>query len=302
LEVSAVKLALGPVLYAWPRGALFDFYEQVAQAPVDIVYLGEVVCTRRRGLRREDWLDLASALASAGKEVVLSTLALMETEAELKSIEKLAEDGRFLLEANDTAAVSILSGRGLPFVAGPHLNVYNAAMLAMLARLGARRWVPPLELPRASLAQTLGRCEARIETEIFVLGRMPLAFSARCFTARRFGLEKDDCGVACDKYPDGLALATRDGDPFLVLNGIQTQSSAVCNLAAEIPDLRALGVAAARVSPQSASCFDILALMRRILDESLPAGEAAARIDALLPGIPCNGFWHGRAGVARVAA
>jgi collagenase-like PrtC family protease len=297
-----VKLTLGPVLYAWSRRALIDFYERVAAAPVDIVYLGEVVCSRRRELRREDWLDLAAALASAGKEVVLSTLALMETEAELRSLEKFADNARHLVEANDMAAVSVLSRRGLPFVAGPHLNAYNAATLALLARLGARRWVMPIELSRASLAQILGRLKAEIETEIFILGRMPLAFSARCFTARRLGLEKDNCGVACGNYPDGLALSTRDGEEFLVLNGIQTQSSAVCNLAAEIPDLRALGVGAVRVSPQSSGCFDILALVRKALDEALAAGEAASKIDALLPGAPCNGFWHGRPGVAQVAA
>jgi len=297
-----VKLALGPVLYAWPRRALIEFYERVASAPVDIVYLGEVVCSRRRELRREDWLDLAAVLASAGKEVVLSTLALMESEAELRSLEKFAVNGRHLIEANDMAAVSVLSRRELPFVAGPHLNAYNAATLALLARLGARRWVMPIELSRASLAQILDRRKAEIETEIFILGRMPLAFSARCFTARRLGLEKDTCGDACVKYPDGLALSTRDGEEFLVLNGIQTQSSAVCNLAAEIPDLRALGVGAVRVSPQSSGSFDILALARAALDEALAAGEAATRINALLPGAPCNGYWHGRPGMAQAAA
>ena len=295
-----MKLALGPVLTAWPRRALIDFYERVASSPVDIVYLGEVVCFRRRELDREDWLDLAAVLASAGKEVVLSTLALMETEAELKSLEKLADNGRHLVEANDMAAVSVLSRRGLPFVAGPHLNTYNAATLVLLARLGARRWVMPVELSRASLARTLDRCKAQIETEIFILGRMPLAFSARCFTARRLGLEKDNCEVACRNHPDGLALASRDGGEFLVLNGIQTQSAAVCNLATEIPDLRALGVSAVRVSPQSRGCFDILALVRNALDNVLTAAEAAEEIDTLLPGKPCNGFWRGRPGVARV--
>lgn len=295
-----MKLALGPVLYAWSRRALIDFYERVAAAPIDIVYLGEVVCVRRRELRREDWLDLAAVLASAGKEVVLSTLALMETDAELKSLEKYADNGRYLVEANDMAAVSTLSRRGLPFVAGPHLNAYNAATLALLARLGARRWVMPIELSRASLAQILEQRKADIETEIFILGRMPLAFSARCFTARRLGLEKDNCGVACGDYPDGLALASRDGEEFLMLNGIQTQSFAACNLAAEIPDLRALGVGAVRVSPQSSACFDVVALVRNALDEALAAGEAAVRINALLPGTPCNGFWHGRPGMMQV--
>jgi O2-independent ubiquinone biosynthesis protein UbiV len=296
-----MKLALGPLLYAWPRRAVFDFYERIAAAPVNIVYLGEVVCSRRRELRREDWLDLAAALVSAGKEVVLSTLALMETDADLRTLEKIAGNGRYSVEANDMGAVSVLSGRSLPFVAGPHLNVYNGATLGLLARLGARRWVAPIELPGATLATILDGQEENVETEIFVLGRMPLAFSARCFTARRLGLEKDNCGDACGNYPDGLALATRDGADFLVLNGIQTQSHAVCNLVTEIPAMRALGVTVARVSPQASGCIEALGLVRDALDEGLAAREAASRINALLPGAPCDGFWHGRPGMARAA-
>ena len=51
-----MKLSLGPVLYYWTREALFDFYAGVADSAADIVYLGEVVCSRRHNLRLDDWL------------------------------------------------------------------------------------------------------------------------------------------------------------------------------------------------------------------------------------------------------
>ncbi|OGA20030.1 MAG: U32 family peptidase [Betaproteobacteria bacterium RIFCSPLOWO2_02_FULL_65_24] len=297
-----MKLALGPVLYGWTRQALFDFYERAAASPVDIVYLGEVVCARRGALRYEDWLDIGGRLAAAGKEVVLSTLALMEAEADLRLLRRIADNGRYVVEANDMGAVSVLSERGLPFVAGPHLNVYNAATLGLLCRLGARRWVMPMELSREAFAGMVERQQPPVETELFVLGRVPLAFSARCFTARRRGLEKDTCDIACVDYGDGLVLATRENNQFMVLNGIQTLSHSVYNLVGELSPMRDLGLGVARVSPQSNGCFEALDLLRSAIDGAVAPAQAAAAMPGVLHASMCNGFWHGRPGMTLVPA
>lgn len=290
-----MKLALGPVLYYWQRDTLFEFYERIAAAPVDIVYLGETVCSKRHNFRLEDWLAVAKNLASSGKQVVLSTQALIESESDLKTLRRLAENGSYTVEANDMGAVRLLSGKR--FVAGPHINTYNPQTLALLAELGAQRWVIPVEMSRQMLTGMLADKPQGMETEVFAYGRLPLAFSARCFTARHYNLPKDDCQFRCLDHAGGLTLKTREGQPFLALNGIQTQSSRIYNLAAELEGMEQLGVDVVRVSPQPFHTEKILALFRNRLDGSLSGPEAVMQMKRLMPDESCDGYWHDRPGI-----
>ena len=296
-----LKLALGPVLTYWPREVTFDFYQQVAEGPADIVYLGETVCSRRHEMRLSDWLDVAELLAGAGKQAVLSTQALIESNSELSTLRKIAGNGNYWVEANDFGAVHSLAP-GMPFVAGPHLNLYNGPALAVLAELGAARWVLPLEMGREQLAHVMRDGPAQMETEIFAHGRMPLAFSARCFTARNRNLPKDDCQFSCMEHPDGLLLRTREQAPFLVLNGTQTQSSSVHCLIGELDELTAAGVDVLRISPQASGTAQVLDIYDRARRGLLATEEARALLAPTLPGPPCNGYWHGQSGMLQVAA
>lgn len=295
-----MKISLGPIQYYWPRATVFAFYEALADSAVDIVHLGEAVCSRRHELRLPDWLALAELLQQAGKQVVLSTQVLIESYSDLGAMRRVAANGRFLVEANDMGAVHCMSGQ--PFVAGPHLNLYSAQSLAIVARLGAMRWVMPLEMSRTGLAALLAERLEGIETEVFAYGRLPLAFSARCFTARQRNLPKDDCRFSCIEHPDGLLMQTREKQAFLVLNGIQTQSALVYNLVGELATMRAMGVDVLRLSPQSTHMPDIVALVRAALDGVIAPVDAAAHMAPLMPAEACDGFWHGRPGLERNAA
>ncbi|MDH3286916.1 MAG: U32 family peptidase [Betaproteobacteria bacterium] len=294
-----MKIALGPLLHYWPRDAVYAFYDEIANSAADVVYLGDVVCSRRRELRLEQWLEIAQRLERAGKEIVLSTLALIESEADLRGLRKVVGNLRFRVEANEWGAVRLLQGQ-TPFVAGPHLNIYNPATLSLLAKLGACRWVAPVEITREALSGLQEAQLQAVETEIFAYGSVPLAFSARCFTARHYNVPKDTCGFPCLDHPGGLALATREDQPLLILNGTQTLSAATYNLLGEAATLREMGVNVLRVSPQPQGTAEVLRAFRRWADGELSSAQAADGA-AAQAGVCCNGFWHGRAGMEFVS-
>ncbi|AQR66649.1 U32 family peptidase [Aquaspirillum sp. LM1] len=282
-------ITLGPLLYYWPRQTVQAFYREVAASAVDVVYLGETVCLRRHVLRPADWLEIAAELAAAGKQVVLSTPTLVESGAAIQLTHKLAGQDNWLVEAGDLGAIRARGGR--PFVAGPHLNAYHGDTLRWLAGLGACRFVAPLELNRTDLAALLAETPPGLQCEVMVWGRMPLAFSARCFTARHFDLSKDDCVFRCIEHPDGLAMRTQEDSEFLTLNGVQTQSGAVLDLLDQASELAQLGVAALRVSPQSQGTLQAIAALAAVR-----AGQPVPSV--MLPaGIGrCNGYWWGESG------
>lgn len=289
-----MKLSLGPILYYWERTTIFDFYEQVARTPIDIVYLGETVCAKRRQLSLHDWLDLGYKLKERGKQVVLSTLTLLEAESELAQVRRICENGDFLVEANDMSAVQILSSQGIPFVTGPFINIYNANSLHTLLKLGAQRWTMPVELSRQTLDQILSESKKTItedafETEVFSYGYLPLAFSARCFTARAHNLPKDDCRFICGQYADGIPMQSQENETVFTINGIQTQSGHCYNLLPQLPAMRSMGVDIMRISPHSNVMADI------IHDFHMARLNGVDHIEVNPDS--CNGYWFQRAGM-----
>jgi len=293
---TRVRLSLGPIQYHWPKEKMLDFYRAIEATPVDIVYLGETVCSKRRSFRHQDWIEVAERLQAAGKEVVLSTLALLEADSELGYVRKLCNNGKFTIEANDMSAVQMLAGK-THFIGGASLNIYNPRTLSKLSGLGMTRWVMPVELSKSVLAGFQKEMPAEIESEVFGWGRLPLAYSARCYTARAHQVSKDDCANCCIEYPDGLMLSTREDESFLVINGIQTQSARVHCLVHELHD-SAAGPDILRISPQSEDTERVISLFHQARSGSRKADEAAHKLERCAPVGLCDGYWHGEAGMA----
>lgn len=289
-----MRISIGPVLYLWTRKTLEDFYQQSLASPADIIYLGETVCSKRRSFRPEDWIELGRELTAAGKSVSLSTLTLIESRAEVGVVKRLCSNGELQVEANDLAAAQLLFEQGLPFTAGPAINVYNAYTLKKLRRLGLNRWVMPFELSRSDLgailadADTLGLRNG-LEVEVFSYGRIPLAYSARCFTARHHNLPKDQCELICGQDPEGIPLLTQEGKPFLTINGIQTQSGLIYDLRSEWEDMQSLGVDIMRISPRPGSTMQTI----QELHDAITQGVALPSPDPM----SCNGYWYGDPGM-----
>ncbi|HLD66367.1 MAG TPA: U32 family peptidase [Pseudomonas sp.] len=289
-----MKLSLGPVLFYWDKQQLLDFYAEMAGQPLDVIHLGETVCSKRRSMSLDHWLGLARELRECSSaELVLSSLALVEAASELSALRRLCDNGELLVEANDMGAVHYLAERGLPFVAGPALNLYNGYALAELMGCGMRRWVPPVECSGAligrALEQLRGLQVGMPEVELFAYGHLPLAYSARCFTARAENRPKDDCEFCCLNYPEGIPLLSQEGAPLFTLNGIQTLSAEVSNLLADYPALVSSGADLLRLSPRAQGMAQVIEAYDKVRQGGLPP--------LLVDG--CNGYWHGRPGMLR---
>jgi len=294
-----MKLSLGPILWFWDRRTVLDFYARAAEWPVDTIYLGEVVCSRRREMKPDDWLDLARDLRACGKQVVLSTLILIESEADLRRLRRFCEQQEFPVEANDQSALQVAIRNRIPFVTGPSVNIYNLATLKVLARRGLRGWNLPVELGKGTLEQLLrGLNEEGLElpAEVFAWGFLPLAWSSRCFTARHYNLPKDNCEFRCLQHPDGLELRSRDSRELFRLNGISTLSGSRYDLMRELPEMERMGVATVRLSPERQGMEEVVRRFDQVRRGERPDTDPLQLVEAP----PCNGYWYGKPGMELV--
>ena len=296
---SKAKLTLGPLFYHWPAERMRDFYFRIAdEAPVDCVYLGEVVCSKREPFFEPHRLQVIERLKKAGKQVVLSSLALLTLPREMKELEEMAAQDIWV-EANDVAGVQALKGK--PFVVGPFINVLNEGAFDYMVAQGAKRIVLASELNRKSIA-TLAARALETEKEVQIFGRQPLAVSMRCYHARANGRDKDHCLYACGDDADGLEAQTIVGQSLLTINGTQTLTHGYVVLLDEAKEMQAAGITHFRLAPQDMDMIAVARLYRDFLDARISADSLSNELKGLKETLsPINGFYHGRAGLSFIA-
>ncbi|MBI5234773.1 MAG: U32 family peptidase [Deltaproteobacteria bacterium] len=294
-----MELTLGPALFEWKKDELFRFYEDVASMPVDRVYIGEAVCVKKRGLGEDELRGVISMLQKAGKKVALSSLAVISNEEELEFTRRLIALHPSI-EANDMAVMNMVDAKKTEVFAGPHITTYNGPSIEFLKGAGVRRVSFPVEMSREAISHAVR--ETGVESEVFAHGKAPLAFSWRCYTSRAHGLDKTGCKHHCAMYPDGMELKTLEGTPVFTVNGTSILSADVYSLIDFVEDLREIGVAALRISPQYKNTADVVQTFRKRLDGELNAQEAVQALRATTTNGFCNGWYAGKAGIELIEA
>jgi collagenase-like PrtC family protease len=294
IAVTTTKLTLGPLLFHWKSNDWRDFYFRIAdEAEVDAVHIGEVVCSKRMPFYDKLIPTVIERLSSAGKEVVISSQALIMSGHEQRMALDLANMRGVLVEANDITLATLLAGR--QFAVGSFINVYNEGTLKVLEDMGAIRICLPPELPRERLGELASRARAELEVQVF--GRLPLAISARCYAARAHNLSKDGCLYVCAENSDGMAVNTLNSRSLLAVNGTQTLSFSMVNLLAELPHLRKLGINRFRLSPHKVDMVLVARTFRDAITESLSTDAAIAQLLELCPDTEfANGYFYGEPG------
>jgi collagenase-like PrtC family protease len=291
-----MDLTVAPNPFFWSADAVRSFYATLCDAPVARVVLGELVCSKRLPFWQDEIPQAVESLQAGGKQVALTSLALITLKRERKLTADLLGLG-LPVEVNDLSALHHIP-RGVPFWVGPLANVYNEGTLRWLARRGATRICLPPELPMASVAVLAEVAQAEgVALEVWGHGRLPLAISGRCYHARLHERAKDSCQFVCEQDPDGRDVDTLEGQRFLTVNGVQTLSQAYACMADHAVALRDMGISALRLQPQSVGFDALCADYAQLLAGDLSAQALVEKLGVAHPNMKfCDGFGRDSAG------
>ncbi len=285
-----MNISVGPIPAHWGKDRVEKLCEELAQSPVDYIYLGETACLHRSCFSQVFLGKLCDRLTEAGKHVYASSPILVTDDRQYSAFKDLAERVQNI-EINSPAFLGL--ARHYRAVAGMFLNVYNLAAANILARHGAERVVLPCELNFQSVA-SISR-QSKAATECIVHGHVPIAVSRNCRTACSVGRTDQGCDKLCRRYPDGMVLEAQ-GQPLFRIEGRQTLSAATYCLVEYLPQLNRAGVDTLRILPQWDHTAQIVNIYRDVLDHRKCAADAAEELGSISTTGLCNGWFSGKAG------
>ena len=288
-----MKISLGPIPYLWGPETQLKFYREVAKSPIEDIFLGEVICSRRSGLHKTVQSDIVSLLEDSGKKVYLSTLGLITNDIELESQKEIIKTG-YTIEANDFSIVKLCHEARKDFIIGPYISVYNRPSLEFLRGLGAKRVVLLPEITFSSLSHMIK--DIGIESEILAFGKPHLAFSWRCYTARMHNLTKEACQQVCYKYPGGCAVSTIDNRPIYSINGTEIMGTMNISLLEQLDIIKEAGITHIRITPQEEGTGDIASVFSRVIEGRIEKKEALELLKKIAGSVFSNGWFFGEAG------
>lgn len=294
-----MELTLGPILFEWKKSEVEEFYDRVCDMAVDTVYLGEVVCFKKKGLTVPMMAEIGEKLQKAGKKVVISTLAIVTDEVELNFMRDHI-DLPFGVEANDMGALNVALEKykdsGKDIYAGPHITTYNKQTNELFKDIGVKGVTYPVELEKRSLKYNVQNSPEGLRHELFAHGKAPLAYSWRCYTSKAFDHSKEDCHHDCLRDPDGIEIDTLTGEHIYTINGTSILSALTYTLVEFIEDIRDVGFNAVRISPQYEHMDKIVKTFRKRIDGELSPEEGIKALEGTASKGFCNGWYLGEAG------
>ncbi len=288
-----MKISLGPIPYLWGPETQLKFYREIAKSPIEDIFLGEVICSRRGGFPKTLLSDIVSLLEDSGKKVYLSTLGLITNDIELESQKEIIKTG-YTIEANDFSIVNLCHEARKDFIIGPYISVYNRPSLEFLRGLGAKRVVLLPEITFSSLSHIIK--DMGIESEILAFGKPHLAFSWRCYTARMHNLTKEACQQVCSRYPGGCAVSTIDNRPIYSINGTEIMGTMNISLLEQLDIIKEAGITHVRITPQEEGTVDIASVFSRAIEGRIEKKEALELLKKITGSDFSNGWFFGEAG------
>lgn len=289
-----MRLSIAPVSTAWGKKDLKNFYEETAESPADTVFVGETICSKRDVLSLSDLEDIANLLRKHGKKAYYSSLALLTTEDEFERLRKVIPlfDG---VEANTIGILNLFekkdpSVEGKELIIGPYLNVYNWQAAQYLMKFQPERIVAPFEIPHQSIGDIIEK--TNVSMEVLAWGHLPTAISWRCYSARSFDRQRENCKKICFQHPDGMLLKTVDDDDLFIVNGLQVLSAKTYCLIEQLDLLKSMKIKHLRIDASSDHGIEVVNIFNAALSDEISPQKAVEKLTPFASYGLCNGwFW-----------